>query len=478
MINIIKKSLTFDDVLILPEYSKILHNQIKLNTKLTKKIKLNIPISSAAMDTVTESKLAIALAKEGGIGFIHKNMSIKKQIQEIKIVKNYKNKKITINPKCVFPETKIKEIKKLILKNKFSSYPVIDKNNKLIGVITKRDIRFSNNSNQTVSSLMTQKNKLITTTKNESLKTIYQKMKKKRIKNILVVDKKYQLLGMININNINTIQYPNACKDKYNRLLVGAAINTQNTNNDVKKLIKSGVDVLLVDSSHGHSKDVIKLIYKIKLKYPNIQIIGGNIATKNAALDLKKVGVDAVKVGIGPGSICTTRIITGVGVPQITAISEVAEALQGSNIPIIADGGIRVSGDISKAIVAGASCVMMGYLLAGSKESPGKIKKIHGSLFKIYRGMGSRNAMIKGSSIRYSQYKIPYNKLIPEGVEGIVKYQGKLKNIIHNQIGGLKSCMRLTGCKTIRELQTKAKFIIVSKSGIKESNIHSIKKLK
>ncbi|CEN32090.1 Inosine-5'-monophosphate dehydrogenase [Candidatus Westeberhardia cardiocondylae] len=479
MIHIInKKALTFDDVLISPQYSKISPNKINLKTQLTKKIFLNIPILSAAMDTVTESKLAIALAKEGGIGFIHKNMSTKKQIQEIKRVKNYtnhKNDKIITNPKCVFPSTKILEIKKFIYHNGFFSYPVINKKNELIGIITKRDISHATNLNQKVSSIMTPKNRLITTQKNEDLKFIRKKMYEKKIEKILVINKKHHLLGMITKRDL-THPHKNACKDKYGYLRVGAAISIETTTKHIKTLIEEGVDVLLIDSSHGHSKKVLQLILKIRSKYPTAQIIGGNIATKNAAIDLMKAGVDAVKVGIGPGSICTTRIVTGVGVPQITAISDVAKALKGTNIPVIADGGIRYSGDIAKAIAAGATCVMLGYILAGTKESPGKIKTHKGYSYKSYRGMGSINAMYKGSSDRYYQSNKTIHQLVPEGVEGKIPYKGELKNVLHQQIGGLRSCMRLTGCATIDDLQKKAKFIIISQAGIKENHTHGIMK--
>ncbi|MCR3754702.1 MAG: inosine 5'-monophosphate dehydrogenase [Candidatus Westeberhardia cardiocondylae] len=474
MIHTTKKAITFDDVLILPAYSEILPKNINFQTKLTKQITLNIPILSAAMDTVTESKLAIALAKEGGIGFIHKNMSTKKQIQEIKKVKNYNKKKIIIHPKCISPNTKISEIQTLNLKYKFSSYPIISKNKKLLGIITNKNILRANNPNQKVSAYMTPKNKLITAKKNENFHTIYKKMKQKKINNILVIDKKCRLFGMIDIKNLQKTRHPNACKDKNGKLRVGAAINTQNTQTDIHKLIMAGVDILLIDSAHGHSKDILQMILQIKSKYPNIQIIGGNIATGNAAIDLIKVGADAVKVGIGPGSICTTRIVTGVGVPQLTAISDVSKALQGTNIPIIADGGIRFSGDIAKAIVAGASCVMLGSLLAGSKESPGNIEIYQGRLFKSYRGMGSKSAMSQGSASRYNQQKTSINQLVPEGVEGKIAYKGKLTKILHQQIGGLKSCMRLTGCSTIQELQKKAKFIIISQASMQENHAQNI----
>lgn len=481
MLNVIKEALTFDDVLIMPSYSNILPSKTKISTMLTNKIRINIPIVSAAMDTVTESSLAIALAKEGGIGFIHKNMSIESQIKEVKKVKEHKNG-IIDNPKCVSPDMMLSELKNLTLKNGFAGYPVVSAQNELIGIITSRDVRFIKDLHQKVSSFMTPRKKLLTVKLEESKKSVLKKMEIKKVKKALVVSDNFKLIGLIIAKDFKKKEKNlYACKDKFGRLRVGAAVGTTNileNNNRIDELVKAEVDVLLIDSSHGHSLNVLKTIKSTRKKYPDLQIIAGNIATKSGALALVKAGVNAVKVGIGPGSICTTRIVTGVGVPQITAISEVAEALKNTDIKIIADGGIRFSGDIAKAIVAGAHCVMIGSILAGTSESPGDIELFQGKLFKSYRGMGSIAAMSRGSCDRYFQNTNKNDKLVPEGIEGIVPYKGKLRDVIYQQIGGLRSCMGLTGCLSIKDLRTKAKFIKVSPSSIKENHVHSVKIVK
>ncbi|CUX97131.1 IMP dehydrogenase [Candidatus Hoaglandella endobia] len=473
MLRIVKEALTFDDVLIIPAHSKVLPKTADLSTQLTQKIRLNIPLLSAAMDTVTESSLAIALAQEGGIGFIHKNMSIERQTEEVRSVKSYKSGLVT-TPQCVNPNTKLFEVKALTARNGFADYPVVTEENELVGIITGRDVRFISDLSQPVSAVMTPKSRLVTVKENEASEVIPAKIHDKRVKKALVVDDKFHLLGMITVKAFQKAEHkPNACKDEYGRLRVGGAVGSSNEKR-IDALVSAGVDVLLIDSSHGHSEGVLQRIRDTRAKYPDLQIIGGNVATGEGAIALVNAGVSAVKVGIGPGSICTTRIITGVGMPQITAISDAVEAIKGTMIPVIADGGIRFSGDIAKAIAAGAACVMVGSLLAGTEESPGDIEIFQGRSFKSYRGMGSLGAMSKGSSERYFQIDNAANKLVPEGIEGRVAYKGRLKEIIHQQMGGLRSCMGLTGCATIEDLRTKVKFVRISSAGIQESHVHDV----
>ncbi|KAG8294058.1 hypothetical protein J6590_003226 [Homalodisca vitripennis] len=433
----------------------------------------NVDNVLSSMDTVTESRLAIALAQEGGIGFIHKNMSIQYQIEEVKRVKRYESG-VVINPQCVTPDTTLLEVKALTTRNGFAGYPVVTNNKKLVGIITNRDVRFITDLNLPVATVMTPKERLVTVTAVESREVVLMKMYEKRIEKALVVDNKFNLLGMITVKDFQKAERkPNACKDQHGRLRVGAAVGAIDYER-IEALVAVGVDVLLIDSSHGHSEGVLQGIRLARAKYPELDIIGGNVATGAGALALIDAGASAVKVGIGPGSICTTRIITGVGVPQITAIADVVEALKGTNIPVIADGGIRFSGDIAKAIAAGAHCVMVGSLLAGTEESPGDIELYQGRSFKCYRGMGSIGAMSQGASYRYFQNDQVANKLVPEGIEGRVAYKGSLIEIIHQQIGGLRSCMGLTGCATIEELRTKAEFVRISGAGIKESHVHNV----
>ncbi|AKC31858.1 IMP dehydrogenase [Candidatus Pantoea carbekii] len=475
MLRINKNALTFDDVLLIPAYSTILPNMADLSTQLTRHIRLNIPILSAAMDTVTESNLAIAIAQEGGMGFIHKNMPMERQANEVRKVKKYESGIVT-EPQTVLPSTTLKEIKELTERNGFAGYPVINKNKELVGIITGRDVRFVTDLTQAVSAFMTPKECLVTVKENETYNVILQKMHEKRVEKALVVDEKFHLLGMITVKDFQKAERkPYACKDMQGRLCVGAAVGISTSHDKrIDMLVDAGIDVLLIDSSHGHSESVLDCIRKTRKKYPDLEIIGGNVATGSGALALVKAGADVVKVGIGPGSICTTRVVTGVGIPQITAISDVVEALEGSNIPVIADGGIRFSGDIAKAIAAGATAVMVGSMLAGTEECPGEIELYQGRAFKSYRGMGSLGAMSVGSSERYFQSDNAANKLVPEGIEGRVAYKGKLKEIVHQQIGGLRSCMGLTGCATIEELRTKAEFVHVSVSGLHESHVHDV----
>ena len=450
MLRIAKEALTFDDVLLVPAHSTVLPNTADLSTQLTKTIRLNIPMLSAAMDTVTEARLAIALAQEGGIGFIHKNMSIERQAEEVRRVKKHESGVVT-DPQTVLPTTTLREVKELTERNGFAGYPVVTEENELVGIITGRDVRFVTDLNQPVSVYMTPKERLVTVREGEAREVVLAKMHEKRVEKALVVDDEFHLIGMITVKDFQKAERkPNACKDEQGRLRVGAAVGAGAGNEErVDALVAAGVDVLLIDSSHGHSEGVLQRIRETRAKYPDLQIIGGNVATAAGARALAEAGCSAVKVGIGPGSICTTRIVTGVGVPQITAVADAVEALEGTGIPVIADGGIRFSGDIAKAIAAGASAVMVGSMLAGTEESPGEIELYQGRSYKSYRGMGSLGAMSKGSSDRYFQSDNAADKLVPEGIEGRVAYKGRLKEIIHQQMGGLRSCMGLTGCGTI-----------------------------
>ncbi|MDO2948895.1 IMP dehydrogenase [Aeromonas simiae] len=475
MLRIAKEALTFDDVLLVPAHSTVLPNTADLRTKLTAKISLNIPMISAAMDTVTDARLAIALAQEGGIGFIHKNMSVEQQAAEVRKVKKYESGVVS-DPVTVRPDMTIAQIKELSHKNGFAGYPVVTDGNKLVGIITGRDVRFVTDLSLTVEQIMTQKDRLVTVREGASREEVVGLMQKNRIEKVLVVNDAFTLKGMITVKDFQKAERkPNACKDEQGRLRVGAAVGAGAGNEErVAALVEAGVDVLLIDSSHGHSQGVLDRIKATREAYPELQIIGGNVATAAGALALVEAGVNAVKVGIGPGSICTTRIVTGVGVPQITAISDAVDALAGTGVPVIADGGIRFSGDIAKAIAAGANCVMVGSMFAGTEEAPGEIELYQGRSFKSYRGMGSLGAMSKGSSDRYFQSDNAADKLVPEGIEGRVPYKGRLKEIIHQQMGGLRSSMGLTGCGTIDEMRTKAEFVRISGAGMKESHVHDV----
>ncbi len=475
MLRIKKEALTFDDVLLVPAHSTVLPNTADLSTQLTPTILLKVPMLSAAMDTVTESALAIALAQEGGMGFIHKNMSIERQAEEVSRVKKHESGVVT-DPVTVTPKTTLREVQALTERNGFAGYPVVTEGNELVGIITGRDVRFVTDLDQPVTAVMTPKECLVTVKEGEAREVVLQKMHEKRVEKALVVNENFHLLGMITVKDFQKAERkPNACKDEHGRLRVGAAVGAGAGNEErIDALVAAGIDVLLIDSSHGHSEGVLQRIRETRAKYPNLQIIGGNVATGEGAKALVAAGVNAVKVGIGPGSICTTRIVTGVGVPQITAISDAVAALEGTGIPVIADGGIRFSGDIAKAIAAGASCVMVGSMFAGTEESPGEIELFQGRSFKSYRGMGSLGAMSKGSSDRYFQTDNAADKLVPEGIEGRVAYKGLLKNIVHQQMGGLRSCMGLTGCGTIDELRTKAEFVRISGAGIQESHVHDV----
>ncbi|ELI9712758.1 IMP dehydrogenase [Vibrio cholerae] len=475
MLRIAKEALTFDDVLLVPAHSTVLPNTADLRTRLTKNIALNIPMVSASMDTVTEARLAIALAQEGGIGFIHKNMSIEQQAAQVHQVKIFEAGVVT-HPVTVRTEQTIADVMELTHYHGFAGFPVVTENNELVGIITGRDVRFVTDLTKSVAAVMTPKERLATVKEGATGAEVQEKMHKARVEKILVVNDEFQLKGMITAKDFHKAESkPNACKDEQGRLRVGAAVGAAPGNEErVKALVEAGVDVLLIDSSHGHSEGVLQRIRETRAAYPHLEIIGGNVATAEGARALIEAGVSAVKVGIGPGSICTTRIVTGVGVPQITAIADAAGVANEYGIPVIADGGIRFSGDISKAIAAGASCVMVGSMFAGTEEAPGEVILYQGRSYKAYRGMGSLGAMSKGSSDRYFQTDNAADKLVPEGIEGRIAYKGHLKEIIHQQMGGLRSCMGLTGSATVEDLRTKAQFVRISGAGMKESHVHDV----
>lgn len=472
--RIIEEALTFDDVLLVPAHSVVMPKDVSLRTKVTRDIELNIPLLSAAMDTVTEARLSIALAQEGGIGIIHKNMSAMEQASEVNRVKKYESGVIT-DPVKVSAETSVREVIELRERYKISGVPVMQGDN-LVGLVTSRDVRFETNLDQPVSAIMTPKEKLVTVKEGTSKEEILELLHKHRIERVLVVDDSFKLRGMITVKDIQkSSDYPNACKDAQGRLRVGAAVGTgEGTEERVELLVKAGVDVIIVDTAHGHSQGVLDRVSWVKKNF-DVQVIGGNIATGAAALALVEAGADGVKVGIGPGSICTTRIVAGVGVPQITAIKNVAKALAGTGVPLIADGGVRYSGDMSKAIAAGGYCIMVGGMLAGTEEAPGEVILYQGRSYKAYRGMGSLAAMKKGSSDRYFQDSSEgSDKLVPEGIEGRVAYKGPLSAIVHQMIGGLRSSMGYVGCASIDEMRIKPEFIRISSAGMSESHVHDV----
>ena len=477
MLRIAQEAITFDDVLIVPGHSQVLPHTASLQTRLTRKVNLNIPMISAAMDTVSEARLAIALAQEGGIGFIHKNMTAEEQANHVRQVKKYESGVVS-DPVTVNPSATIGEVNELSARLGYSGFPVIDDDNNLVGIVTGRDLRFETNLTGSIETVMTPKERLVTVKPGASSETVLELMHDHRIEKILVVDDAFKLQGLITVKDHQKAENkPNACKDEFGRLRVGAAVSVgAGTDERIELLVQAGVDVLLIDTSHGHSQGVIDRVAKVRQQYPDVQLIAGNVATGEGAKALADAGVDAVKVGIGPGSICTTRIVTGCGVPQITAISDAVDALKGTDIPVIADGGIRFSGDIAKALVAGASCVMVGSMLAGTEEAPGEVELYQGRYYKSYRGMGSLGAMnqSQGSSDRYFQDSKSADKLVPEGIEGRVAYKGPIANIIHQQMGGLRSAMGLTGSATIAELNTKPQFVRVTSAGMGESHVHDV----
>jgi len=470
-----QEALTFDDVLLVPAHSRVLPRDVDLSSNLTRSIRLNIPLLSAAMDTVTESRAAICLAQEGGIGIVHKNMTAEEQANEVRRVKKFEAG-IIKDPITTRPGASIREVLELTRANNVSGVPVTDGDN-LVGIVTARDLRFETRYDEPVSSIMTPKEKLVTVQEGASREEVRALLHKYRIEKVLVVDKNFGLKGLITVKDIQkSTDFPNAAKDEDGSLRVGAAVGVgQETEDRVQRLVDAGVDVIVVDTAHGHSQGVIDRVTWVKEHFPDISVIGGNIATAEAAQALAKAGADAVKVGIGPGSICTTRIVAGVGVPQISAIANVADALRKTDVKVIADGGIRYSGDIAKAIAAGAHVVMVGSVLAGTDEAPGEVELYQGRSYKSYRGMGSLGAMSEGSSDRYFQDGTKQaDKLVPEGVEGRVPYKGPMGNIIHQFMGGLRSSMGYTGCANLDEMRDKTEFVRITNSGISESHVHDV----
>jgi len=477
MLRIAQEALTFDDVLLVPGYSEITAKDVSLKTQLTRGIKLNIPLVSAAMDTVTEARLAISMAQEGGIGIIHKSMSIEQQAAEVRLVKKYEAG-VVKDPITIEADAPISDLVALTRMHNISGVPVVADDN-LVGIVTGRDVRFETNLTASVSSIMTPKEKLVTVKEGASADEVRSLLHKYRIEKVLVVNDQFKLRGLITVKDMNKAErYPTSCKDPEGRLRVGASVGTSpDTDDRVAALVKAGVDVLVVDTAHGHSKNVIDRVRKIKQDHPQVQVIGGNIASGAAAKALADAGADAVKVGIGPGSICTTRIVSGVGVPQISAIANAVEALQGTGIPVIADGGIRFSGDVAKALVAGAHCVMMGSMLAGTEEAPGEVELYQGRTYKAYRGMGSLGAMAQtqGSSDRYFQdASAGTEKLVPEGIEGRVAYKGPLAAIVHQMMGGVRSAMGYTGSIDMNTMRTVPEFVRVTSAGMSESHVHDV----
>ncbi|MDR3395803.1 MAG: IMP dehydrogenase [Parasulfuritortus sp.] len=474
--RILQKALTFDDVLLVPAQSDILPRDVSLQTRLTKKISLNIPVLSAAMDTVTEAPMAITLAQEGGIGIIHKNLTAEQQAIEVAKVKRYESG-VVKDPITVSPTMSVRDVIDITRRYHISGLPVVDKGGKVVGIITNRDLRFETNLDQQARAIMTPRKKLVTVQEGVSKEEIVELLHKHRLERLVVVNDEFELKGLITVKDIKkSSEHPLACKDDHGRLLVGAAVGVGPDNDErIAALAEAGVDVIVVDTAHGHSRGVLERVKWVKKHYPNVQVIGGNIATPEAARALVDHGADCVKVGIGPGSICTTRIVAGVGVPQVTAVSNVAEALAKLGVPCIADGGIRYSGDIAKAIAAGGNCVMLGGLLAGTEEAPGEIELFQGRSYKSYRGMGSLGAMQKGSKDRYFQdNEANADKLVPEGIEGRVPYKGSVLGVLHQLMGGLRSSMGYLGAKDIETFQKTAQFVEISNAGIKESHVHDV----
>ena len=474
--NITEEALTFDDVLLVPDYSEILPRQALLETQLTREIKMSIPLVSAAMDTVTESILAIALAQVGGVGIIHKNMSPELQAKNVRRVKKYESGVIQ-EPVTVGPYTSIQEVIDLTRQKNISGVPVVEGDD-LVGIVTSRDLRFERKLDDPVRNIMTRKESLITVEKNASKEEVRALLHKHRIEKVLVVNNKFQLAGLITVKDMQKAsEFPDACLDDAERLRVGAAVGVGDAARErVEQLVQSGADVIVVDTAHGHSKGVLDMIKWIKTNFKDTQVIGGNIATADAALALVKAGVDAVKVGIGPGSICTTRIVSGVGMPQISAVSNVAKALKNKGVPVISDGGIRYSGDIAKGLAAGAYSMMIGGLFAGTEEAPGDVELYQGRSYKSYRGMGSLGAMAQnhGSSDRYFQENDEVEKLIPEGIEGRVPFKGPLQAVIHQLCGGIRAALGYTGCSNLEEMRERARFVRLTNAGFKESHVHDV----
>ena len=471
--NRMEEGLTFDDVVLIPAKSSVLPRLVETQTHLTRRIRINIPIISAAMDTVTDARMAIAMAQEGGIGIVHRAMSPKEQMVEVDKVKKSESGMI-IDPITISPDQTIREALQLMARYRISGIPVT-RGGKLVGIVTNRDLRFETRMNLKVSEVMTHKN-LITAPEGTGLEEAKAILQKNRIEKLLVVNKAFELKGLITIKDIEKkIKYPNACKDASGRLRVGAAVGVgEDAMERVDLLSKAGVDLIVVDTAHGHSLSVLETVSKIKKNYPDLELVGGNVATAEATRDLIKAGVDGVKVGVGPGSICTTRIVAGAGVPQLTAIFHCAEAAAKPGVPIIADGGIKYSGDISKAIAAWADSVMIGSIFAGTEESPGETVLFQGRSYKVYRGMGSLGAMVKGGRDRYFQEHETESKLVPEGIEGRVPYKGSIASVVYQLVGGLKAGMGYCGCRTVKELQKKARFVKLTQAGLRESHVHDV----
>ncbi len=472
--RILEEALTFDDVLLIPAHSTVLPAEVDLKTRITRDIELNVPLVSAAMDTVTESRLAIAIAQEGGMGVLHKNMSIEAHADEVRKVKKFESG-VIVDPITVSSDVTVQDVLDLTYAHRISGVPVVDGED-LVGIVTSRDLRFETRMDAPITSVMTHKDKLVTVKKGASKEEVEALLHKHRIEKILVVDDDFHLYGLITVKDIQkSTDFPLASKDSSGSLIVAAAVGTgHGTEDRVAALVAAGVDVIVVDTAHGHSQGVLDRVKWVKSTYPDVQIIGGNIATADAARALVAAGADAVKVGIGPGSICTTRIVAGVGVPQITAIMNVAKELEKTGVPFIADGGVRYSGDVAKALASGAYTVMMGSMLAGTDESPGEVEIYQGRSYKSYRGMGSLGAMAQGSSDRYFQSENAADKLVPEGIEGRVPYKGSLSPIIHQILGGLRSSMGYVGCKDLQALRSDAKFVRISNAGMAESHVHDV----
>lgn len=477
MLRIAQEALTFDDVLLLPAHSDVLPNEVSLKTRLTRNIELNVPLLSSAMDTVTEHRLAITMAQEGGIGILHKSMPVDDQARQVRAVKKYESG-VVKDPITISPNATVRELINLTDAHNISGVPVVE-GQQVVGIVTSRDTRFITDYDQSVADIMTGRDRLVTVKEGASADEVQTLLHKHRIEKILVVNDAGELRGMITVKDIEkATRYPNACKDSQGRLRVGAAVGTGGgTEERVAALVEAGVDVIVVDTAHGHSQGVLNRVAWIKKHFPDVDVIGGNIATGEAAIALMEAGADGVKVGIGPGSICTTRIVAGIGVPQITAVSEVAAALKGTDVPLISDGGIRFSGDIAKAVAAGAHAIMIGSLLAGTEEAPGEVELFQGGYYKAYRGMGSLGAMSgkTGSSDRYFQDAAAgIEKLVPEGIEGRVPYKGPMSAIVHQLMGGLRASMGYTGCANIEEMRTKPYFVKVTNAGMKESHVHDV----
>lgn len=474
--RVIQKALTFDDVLLVPAHSQILPRDVSLATKLTRNISINLPLLSAAMDTVTEGRLAIAMAQEGGIGIIHKNLSPQAQAAEVAKVKRFESG-ILKDPITVAPTMSVRDVLNLTRQHRISGLPVVDKTGKVVGIVTNRDLRFETNLDQPVKAIMTPQRRLVTVKEGASVEEAKELIHKHRLERVLVINDAFELCGLITVKDIlKSNEHPNANKDSAGRLRAGAAVGVgAGTEERVELLVEAGIDMIVVDTAHGHSQGVLDRVQWVKKNYPHVEVVGGNIATADAACALVDYGADAVKVGIGPGSICTTRIVAGVGVPQITAIQMVSDALQGTGVPMIADGGIRYSGDIAKAIAAGANTVMLGGLFAGTEEAPGEVELFQGRSYKSYRGMGSLGAMQAGSSDRYFQDGTAnVDKFVPEGIEGRVPYKGSVLAVIHQLMGGLRSSMGYLGCATIPDMHANANFVEITSAGVRESHVHDV----